>query len=66
LSADEQVHGEGWPFHLATILGSLPQTDPAVIREMENARLGQNHYAAIGRVAAAWARFEFAIDGCLR
>jgi hypothetical protein len=52
-----------WPFGLATILGSLPITDPAVVREIENTRLGQIHYAAIGRVAAAWARFEFAIDG---
>jgi hypothetical protein len=29
---------------------------------MESARLGQIHYAAIGRVAAAWSRFEVSVD----
>jgi hypothetical protein len=46
-----------------TSFESLPATDPAVLREMESARLGQIHYAAIGRVAAAWSRFEFHLDG---
>src|SRR6185437_10565393 len=57
----EAALAEGW--NSPTLLESLPRTDPAVLREMEATRVGQIHYAAIGRVAAAWSRFEFDIDG---
>jgi hypothetical protein len=45
-----------------TILGDLPPTDPATLKAFRNGRLANQHYAAIGRVAAMWARFEVTID----
>ena len=45
-----------------SLLGSMPPTDPAILREMEERRTERLHYAAIGRVAAAWAYFETIID----
>ena len=40
------------------LLGSIPPTDPAILRAFENNRLANRHYAAIGQVAALWAYFE--------
>jgi len=48
-----------------TLLAPLPPTDPAVLREITEAQLGRIHYAAIGRVAAAWASFEAYMDEVL-
>ncbi len=45
-----------------TLLKSLPPTDPRVLREITAAQLGNIHYAAIGRVAAAGALFESTVD----
>ncbi len=45
-----------------TILGSLPPTDPAEIKAMQEGRIEMLHYAAIGRVAASWSYFEALID----
>ena len=46
----------------STILGSLPPTDPAEIKAMQEGRIEMLHYAAIGRVAASWSYFEGLID----
>ena len=46
----------------AGVLGNLAPTNPAVLQVMAEARLGNIHYAAIGRVAAAWAHFEALVD----
>jgi hypothetical protein len=45
-----------------SLLADLPPTNPAVIKAFKNSRLANQHYAAIGRVAASWARFEVTID----
>jgi hypothetical protein len=47
---------------MTTVLSSLPPTDPATLKAFRNGRLAHQHYAAIGRVAAMWARFEVTID----
>jgi hypothetical protein len=57
---DDTDQNEHW--RTRTLLSSLPPTDPEVLREIENNRLSNAHYAMIGRVAAAWARFEVSID----
>jgi hypothetical protein len=50
-----------------TILGTLPRTDPSIIAAMKNSQAEHNHYAALGRVAAAWAFLEAWIDtACVR
>jgi hypothetical protein len=48
-----------------SLLESLPPTDPAVLKTIEDARRGNIHFAAIGRVAALWAHFEALIDAWL-
>jgi hypothetical protein len=50
-----------------TILGSLPRTDPSIITAMTNRKAEHDHYAALGRVAAAWAFSEAGVDtACVR
>lgn len=44
------------------LLEQIPPTDPARLRAIEAAELAQNHYAALGKVAAAWAYFEAVVD----
>ena len=44
------------------LLGSVPPTDPAVLQAILDGKLNNAHYAAIGRVAAAWSYFEALID----
>jgi hypothetical protein len=45
-----------------SFLGSIPPTPPEVLQQMHEGRTEHNHYAAIGRVAAAWSYFEAVID----
>jgi hypothetical protein len=45
-----------------SLSGDLPPTDPIVLKAFNNGRLANQHYAAIGRVAAQWARFEVTMD----
>src|ERR1700688_1163192 len=47
---------------LSTVLSQIPATDPAILRDMENTRLANRHYSAIGKIAGWWAYFEFFID----
>jgi hypothetical protein len=54
---EERARGFG-----TTLLSELPPTDPAVLKAMDDARLGMRHYAAIGRVASQWSYFEAVID----
>jgi hypothetical protein len=50
------------PPQMTTVLGSLPPTDPAILKAFRNGRLVHQHYAAIGQVAALWAYFESVVD----
>jgi hypothetical protein len=43
-------------------LAGIPPTDPAIIKAMLDTHLTTIHYAAVGRVAAAWSVFEGTID----
>jgi hypothetical protein len=45
-----------------SLLGSLPRTDPAVLKAMVDGRVANAHYSAIGQVAASWAFLEYMID----
>jgi hypothetical protein len=48
-----------------TLMGGLPQTDESddmFIAAMKNSKAEHNHYAAIGRVAAAWSYLEASVD----
>ncbi len=45
-----------------TLLNRIPPTDPEIMKRMEAARVQGKHYAAIGKIASAWAHLEFEID----
>jgi hypothetical protein len=45
-----------------SLLESIPPTDADVLKALEDVRLTNKHYAAIGMVAAQWAYFEAVID----
>jgi hypothetical protein len=45
-----------------SLLDQAPPTPPEVIQRMQAGDAEHNHYAAIGRVAAAWAHFEALVD----
>jgi hypothetical protein len=45
-----------------TPIEQAPPTDPIVLQKMEDARVNNEHYAAIGLVAARWAYFEAVVD----
>ena len=45
-----------------TLLERVPDTDPAVLQALIDARVSNKHYSAIGQVAAAWGYFEAIID----
>jgi hypothetical protein len=47
---------------LAEALTKFPRTDSGILKEIENARLSNGHYSAIGQVAQAWAYFEAIVD----
>lgn len=46
-----------------TLLEQAPPTDPIILQRMEDARVSNKHYAAIGLVAARWSYFEATVDG---
>jgi len=48
-----------------TLLGTALATPPAIVESMKNERLRTAHYAALGRVAGAWAEFEALVDAWL-
>jgi len=45
-----------------TLLSQLAATAPDVLKWIESVRAENKHYAAIGRVAAAWSYFEALVD----
>lgn len=45
-----------------TLLADMAPADPEIVEAMKNNWLSNIHYAMIGRVAAAWARFEVTVD----
>jgi hypothetical protein len=47
---------------MPTLLETLPRSDPAVLKAVDDARLGNIHFAVIGRIAALWAYFEAVVD----
>jgi hypothetical protein len=47
---------------LTSLLSRIPRTEPEVIQAINDLRSEHSHYAAIGRVAAAWSFFEAIID----
>ena len=51
------------PLSTGSLLGDLPRTSPEDLKLMENERLSQKHYAAIGKVASEWAYLELVVDG---
>jgi len=50
------------PVDDTSLLGSIPPTDPAILKRMRESRAEEDHYAAIGRVATQWANLELEID----
>jgi hypothetical protein len=45
-----------------SLLDSVPPTPPEVLKRIGESQKEQQHYAAVGRVAAAWSYFEAVID----
>jgi hypothetical protein len=45
-----------------TFFDDVPATDPTIIKKMQDARISNQHYSAIGQVAASWAYFEAVVD----
>jgi hypothetical protein len=61
---EEKEKGAGFlsVFDIPTALEQLPPTDPEIIHKFDAQRTANIHYSAIGRVAAAFARFESTVD----
>lgn len=45
-----------------TLVELAPESDPIILQKMEDARVSDRHYAAIGLVAARFSYFEAMVD----
>lgn len=62
--AEDVPQGGGWLFGIdPTLLEQVPRSKESDLLRINNSRLIDVHYAALGRVAAAWSSFEALIDG---